>query len=147
MRKFVVLVVDDDAASAHLTVEALRDARMPPETHVVVDGEQALQFLHREGAYRDAPRPDLILLDLNMPKTSGQEVLSQIKREDDLADIPVVILTVSSNPEDVRNAYRNHAAGFITKSADKDQFFTAIRMLKELWLHVMTLPRHACPSE
>ena len=135
-----VLLVEDSPASALLTQEALRDPRVPNRIHVVADGEEALRFLYREPPHVDAPRPDLVLLDLNLPKVDGREVLAAIKGDAKLKDIPVIVLTSSANPEDVEFVYRHQAAGYITKHADLDDYFTAIRLLKELWFNVMTLP-------
>jgi two-component system, chemotaxis family, response regulator Rcp1 len=135
-----VLLVEDNPADALLTTEALRDALVPYEVHVVPDGEQALTFLHHTSKYSHAPRPHLIILDLNLPRVDGREVLDQIKMEPGLADIPVVVLSSSSNPSDIAYAYRHHAAGYITKPADLDKFFTAIRSLKEFWFRTATFP-------
>jgi chemotaxis family two-component system response regulator Rcp1 len=136
-----VLLVEDSPAAAQLTLEALRDALIPNRIHVVGDGEEALKFIHQEPPYSDAPRPNLILLDLNLPKVDGRNVLATIKSEPSLMDIPVIVLTCSENPEDVQGAYQHQVAGYITKSADLDEYFTAIRLLKQLWFKVMTLPK------
>ena len=135
-----VLLVEDNPAAAKLTLEALRDALIPNHIHVVTDGEAALRFLRRDPPHPDAPRPDLILLDLNLPRVDGRAVLATIKADTDLLDIPVIVLTCSSNPRDVADAYQHHAAGYITKPCDLDQYFSAVRMLKQLWFNVMTLP-------
>jgi two-component system, chemotaxis family, response regulator Rcp1 len=135
-----VLLVEDNPAAAKLTLEALRDALIPNHIHVVTDGEAALRFLHREPPHPDAPRPNLILLDLNLPRVDGRAVLSTIKTDTGLMDIPVIVLTCSSSPQDVEDAYQHQAAGYITKPSDLDQYFSAVRMLKQLWFNVMTLP-------
>ncbi len=140
VRAIQVLLAEDDPAAAQLTIEALRDPRVRPVVHVVADGEEALSFLHREPPYADAPRPDIILLDLNMPKIDGREVLARIKTDASLKSIPVIVLTSSSNPNDVEVAYRHQVAGYITKYSELDRYFTAIRSLKELWFNVITLP-------
>ena len=140
VRAIQVLLAEDDPAAAQITIEALRDPRVRPVVHVVSDGEEALNFLHRQPPYADAPRPDIILLDLNMPKVDGREVLVRIKADATLDSIPVIVLTSSSNPNDVEAAYRLQVAGYITKYSELDRYFTAIRSLKELWFNVITLP-------
>jgi chemotaxis family two-component system response regulator Rcp1 len=137
------LLVEDDPAAAQLTLEALRDPRTPYHTTVVQDGEQALRFLHQESPYADAPRPDLIFLDLNLPKISGLDVLKAMREDPALSNIPVVVLSVSANPTDVEAAFAHHVAGYVVKHAELDQYFTAIRSLKDLWFNVMTLPKKA----
>ena len=133
--------MEDSPEAAQLTLEALRDALVPNHIHVVGDGEKALQFIHQEPPYSDAPRPNLILLDLNLPKVDGRNVLATIKSDPSLMDIPVIVLTCSEDPKDVEGAYQHQVAGYITKSADLDEYFTAIRSLKQLWFKVMTLPK------
>jgi len=140
-RKFVrVLLVEDDPAAARLTEEALRDALVSLHLDTVSDGEAALHFLKRTNGYADAVRPDLILLDLNLPKIDGGEVLRRIKADPDLTDIPVVILTASENPKDIKEAYQHHAACFITKASELDEYFNSIRLLKELWFRIAHFP-------
>jgi chemotaxis family two-component system response regulator Rcp1 len=136
-----VLLVEDSPEAAQLTLEALRDALVPNHISVVTDGEQALGYLEQEPPYSDAPRPDVILLDLNLPKVDGRKVLATIKADENLMDIPVIVLTCSNNPSDVEGAYQNQVAGYITKPSDLDEYFTAVRSLKQLWFNVMTLPR------
>lgn len=136
-----VLLVEDSPGAAQLTLEALRDALVPNRIHVVTDGEAALKFIHQEPPYSDAPRPNLILLDLNLPKVDGRNVLATIKSDPSLMDIPVIVLTCSENPQDVEGAYQLQVAGYITKPADLDEYFTAIRLLKQLWFKIMTLPK------
>jgi CheY-like chemotaxis protein len=136
-----VLLVEDSPAAAQLTLEALRDALIPNQIHVVGDGEEALKFVHQEPPYSHAPRPNLILLDLNLPKVDGRHVLATIKADPSLMDIPVIVLTCSENPQDVEGAYQHQVAGYITKPGDLDEYFTAIRLLKQLWFKVMTLPK------
>jgi CheY-like chemotaxis protein len=138
-----ILLVEDSPAAALLTTEALRDPKVSYHVQIVEDGEEALKFLHREGPHSAAPRPDLILLDLNLPKVDGREVLATIKADASLMDIPVIVLTCSNNPTDVENAYHHQAAGYITKPAPLDEYFTAIRSLIQLWFNVMTLPKTA----
>ena len=137
------MLVEDSPAAAQLTLEALQDALVPNRIHVITDGEEALRFLYREPPHANASRPNLILLDLNLPKMDGRAVLATIKSDPSLMDIPVIVLTSSSNPRDVEDAYLHQAAGYITKPSDLDEYFTAIRMLKQLWFKVMTLPTRA----
>jgi CheY-like chemotaxis protein len=138
-----ILLVEDSPAAALLTTEALRDPRVSYHVQVVEDGEEALKFLRREAPYSAKARPDLILLDFNLPKVDGREVLVTIKADANLMDIPVIVLTCSSNPADVEEAYHHQAAGYITKPAELDEFFTAIRSLIQVWFNVMTLPKTA----
>jgi CheY-like chemotaxis protein len=138
-----VLLVEDDPGASNLTAQALRDGRVRHNVHVVTDGEAAWSFLLQEPPYADAPRPDLVLLDFNLPKLDGKELLVRIKANEKLMDIPVVVISHSDNPKDIAEAYRNHAACFITKPAELDQYFNAIRVLKELWYSVATLSRAA----
>jgi CheY-like chemotaxis protein len=138
-----ILLVEDSPAAALLTTEALRDPKVSYHVQVVVDGEEALKFLHREAPHPSAPRPDLILLDFNLPKVDGRQVLATIKADANLMDIPVIVLTCSSNPSDVEDAYHYQAAGYITKPAALDEYFTAIRSLTQLWFNVMTMPKTA----
>ena len=135
-----LLLVEDSHADARLTIEALRDARILNTIHVVTDGLTALQYLRGEGEYRDAVKPDFIILDLNLPKKSGLEVLQEVKEDERLRSIPVIILSSSKAEEDIAKAYTYQASCYITKPIDADQYFTAIRSLKELWFKVVSLP-------
>jgi CheY-like chemotaxis protein len=137
-----VLLVEDEPASVALTLEALRDPKIAYEVHTVEDGEQALKYLRKQSPFEVAPRPDIILLDLNLPKVDGREVLATIRGDANLAAIPVVVLTSSANPEDVAMMYHFHVAGYITKPAQFNEYFTAIRSLKELWFKHVTLQRY-----
>jgi chemotaxis family two-component system response regulator Rcp1 len=134
-----VLLVEDDPAGAHLTLEALRDPQFPTRTYLVSDGEKALKFLQHRPPYEEADRPDLILLDLNLPKIDGLEVLARIKADATLADIPVFVLSASSNPSDIESAYRNQAAGYVTKFSELDKYFATIRSVKEKWYSCASL--------
>ena len=136
-----ILVVEDNAADAQLTISALRDARILNHSHVVADGEEALEYLRRKGKYANAPRPSLVFLDLNLPKMSGHEVLAAMKGDPDLRRIPVVVISASGEPEEVDRAYDEQVSCYIVKPLDVDQYFTAIRSIKELWFHVVALPR------
>lgn len=139
---FVVLLAEDDPADAHLVQVALTENRILTDLHIVGDGREALDFLRREGArFADAPRPDLILLDLNMPRLDGREFLSAIKQDASLRDIPVVVLTTSDVERDVVASYGLGAAGYITKPVDLDQFMQAIGQVGEYWFALVRLPR------
>lgn len=135
-----LLLVEDNAADVRLTEEALKEGRVRNNLHVVRDGVEALEFLRREGKYRDAPRPDLILLDLNLPRKDGREVLSEIKQDPDLRLIPVVVLTTSSTEADIMRSYKLHANCYITKPVDLEQFFKVVRSIDDFWLTVVRLP-------
>jgi CheY-like chemotaxis protein len=139
--KIEVLLVEDNPAQAHLTMEAFRDAIVHCDVSVVEDGEAALDFLRKQPPYEQAPRPDLILLDLNLPKIGGLDVLETVKSDPALQNIPVIVLTVSSSPKDVEAAYRHQAAGFVTKPLDLDEYFMEVRLLKELWFKIMKMPK------
>lgn len=139
-RAIEVLLVEDSPGDVRLTIEALREAKVLNHLHVVTDGEQALEFLHREGSYRDAPTPDLILLDLNLPRIDGREVLSEIKSDPELKLIPVVVLTTSSAGEDILRVYDLNANCFITKPVDLEQFIRVVRAIEDFWLTVVKLP-------
>lgn len=135
-----ILLVEDNPGDARLVQEGLDVASVPTELHVAHDGEEALDRLYRRGSYEDAPRPELILLDLNLPGVDGHELLSRIKDDADLKEIPVVILTTSANEEDMRESYRLQAAGFITKPMDAQAFIAAIQELGLYWVSVVELP-------
>lgn len=137
-----VLLVEDTEADAHLTRLAFLEGRFHVDLHHVVDGIDALAFLRREERWANAPRPDLILLDLNMPRMDGREFLAEIKKDDDLAAIPVVVLTTSEVQRDVMASYRNGAAGYIVKPLDMDQFIKAIQGLEDYWITLVRLPHH-----
>ncbi len=135
-----ILLVDDNPGDVRLTEEVLKEQKMRNVLHTVPDGEEALAFLRREGKYKDAPRPGLILLDLNLPKKDGREVLAEIKQDEELKLLPVVILTTSQAEEDVLKAYGLHANCYITKPVDLEQLITVVRNIKEFWLTIVTLP-------
>jgi chemotaxis family two-component system response regulator Rcp1 len=138
-----ILLVEDSPGDIRLTQEALRAAKLRNNLHVAVDGMEATSFLRREGKHANAPRPDLILLDLNLPKKNGQEVLADIKLDPRLRTIPVVILTTSADEEDVLKSYQLHANCYITKPVDLDQFLRVIRAIDSFWLTIVKLPRDA----
>lgn len=138
-----VLLVEDDPGDELMTREAFEFNKVGNTLHVVRDGEQALDFLYRRGPFADAVRPDLILLDLNLPKYDGRQVLEKIKSDADLADIPVVILTTSGAEEDIVRSYKLHANAYVTKPVDLDQFIAAVRQIDDFWVQVVRLPgRH-----
>ncbi|MCM2391944.1 response regulator [Streptomyces albipurpureus] len=137
-----VLLVEDDAGDELMTREAFEDNKIGNTLHVVRDGLEALDFLYRRNDHTDAPRPDLILLDLNLPKYDGRQVLEQIKSDPDLNHIPVVVLTTSAAEEDILRSYRLHANAYVTKPVDLDQFIQAIRQIDDFFVTVVKLPRH-----
>jgi len=139
-RTVVILLVEDNPGDARLTQEAMRDTKMTNLMHVVEDGVEAMQFLRRQGRYGDAPRPDLILLDLNLPKMDGRAVLAEIKTDPELKRIPVVVLTTSRAEEDVLAAYDLHANAYVTKPVDLAQFMKIVALIDEFWINVVTLP-------
>lgn len=136
-----ILMVEDNPDDVYLTIEALKDAKVHNSMYTVEDGVEALKFLRHEGEFANAPRPDLILLDLNLPRKSGREVLSEIKTDPDLTPIPVVILTTSAADEDILKAYELHANCYITKPVDFDQFITVVRTIEDFWFSIVRLPR------
>ena len=133
-------MVEDNPGDVRLAVEALREGKVRNHMHIVDDGEKALAFLRRQGQYAEMPRPDLILLDLNLPKKNGQEVLAEIKADPDLRRIPVVILTVSEAETDILKAYNLHANCYITKPVDLDRFIQVVKSIEDFWLTVVLLP-------
>ncbi|MCQ6551969.1 response regulator [Streptomyces sp. C10-9-1] len=136
-----VLLVEDDPGDELMTREAFEDNKIRNTLHVVRDGQEALEFLFRKGGYADAPRPDLILLDLNLPKYDGRQVLERIKSDEDLAMIPVVVLTTSSAEEDILRSYKLHANAYVTKPVDLEQFIAAVRQIDDFFVSVVRLPR------
>jgi len=135
-----ILLVEDSPADVRLTREALHEARVVNTLHVVKDGVAALAFLRCQGEFAGSPRPHLILLDLNLPKKDGREVLAEIKQDDDLKRIPVVVLTTSKAEEDIMRSYDLHANAYVAKPVDLARFFEVIRALEGFWLAVVTLP-------
>jgi chemotaxis family two-component system response regulator Rcp1 len=135
-----ILLVEDNPGDVRLTQEALKENKIRNTLHVAVDGVEAMAFLRREGKHARSPRPDLILLDLNLPKKDGREVLAEIKTDEDLKRIPVVILTTSSAEQDILKTYNLHANCYITKPVDLGQFIGVIRSIEDFWLAVVKLP-------
>ncbi|MBL0209781.1 MAG: response regulator [Holophagaceae bacterium] len=138
-----ILLVEDNPGDVRLTREALKEGKVRNVLSVVQDGVEALAFLKRQGAYAKAARPDLILLDLNLPKIDGQEVLAEIKESPALRAIPVVILTTSSAEQDILRTYNLHANCYITKPLDMDQFISVVKSIEDFWLTVVKLPPDA----
>jgi two-component system, chemotaxis family, response regulator Rcp1 len=135
-----ILLVEDNPADVVLIQEAFKEARLRNKICVVTDGEQALEFLRKQGAFSEAARPDLILLDLHLPKRSGREVLHEVKNDADLTEIPVIILTTSSEDEDVHQAYRLHANCYLTKPVNMESFMDLVRRFDDFWLSLVKLP-------
>lgn len=135
-----ILLVEDSPGDVRLTMETLKDAKVLNHLNVVGDGEEAMAFLRRDAPHADAPRPDLILLDLNLPKKDGQEVLAEIKSDSQLRRIPVVVLTTSAAEQDILEAYDLHANCYITKPVDLDQWMTVVKSIEDFWLTIVKLP-------
>ncbi len=135
-----MLLVEDNPDDVDLTIEALEDTKVANRLHVVTDGVAALSFLRREGKYAQAPRPAIILLDLNLPKKDGREVLADIKADPVLRRIPVIVLTTSSSQDDIQRAYAMHANCYITKPVDFEQFVQVVQAIENFWLTMVQLP-------
>ncbi len=135
-----ILLVEDNPGDVRLTREALKEGKVYSNLHWAKDGVEALEFLRRKGSFGDVPRPDIILLDLNLPKMDGREVLAEIKQDEDLMRIPVVILTTSKAEEDVLRTYALHANCYVTKPVDLDKFISVVQSIDKFWLTVVTLP-------
>jgi chemotaxis family two-component system response regulator Rcp1 len=136
-----ILLVEDNPADVRLTFEALKEGKITNSLSVAKDGADALDFLYRRGEHAAAPRPDLILLDLNLPKRDGREVLAEIKKDEDLKRIPVVVLTTSKAEEDILRSYNLHANCFISKPVDYEAFIDVGRSIENFWLTVVVLPK------
>lgn len=139
-RPIEILLVDDSPSDTDLTIEALQEGKLGSHLSTVEDGIQAMRFLRREGEYAQAPRPDLILLDLNLPRKDGREVLAEIKSNPSLRTIPVVVMTTSKAEKDVAQAYQLNANCYVTKPLDYTQFATLVRSVEHFWLTIVTLP-------
>jgi len=139
-REVEILLVEDNPGDARLCQEALREGKIRNNLHVVEDGQQALDFLNQTGQYTEAIRPDLILLDLNLPRLDGREVLRRIKEDESLKQIPVVVLTTSKAEEDIVRSYDLHANCYITKPVDFEQFIRVVKSVEDFWLTVVRLP-------
>lgn len=139
-RPIEILLVEDETEPAETTMAALGDGRVPNRIHWVQDGEEAIAFLRRQDRHATAPRPDLILLDLNMPRMNGLEVLAIVKQHPDWKRIPVVVMTNSDNEKDILRAYDRHANCYVTKPLDIDKFMEAVRSIEDFWLSIARLP-------
>lgn len=135
-----ILLVEDNPGDVRLTVEALKGAKVANELHVVGDGEQAIDFLRQRGRHTEAPRPDIVLLDLNLPRLDGRDVLVDIKSDPELAKIPIIVLTSSTAEADIHRAYELHANCYISKPVDFTEFISAVRSLEGFWLKIVRLP-------
>jgi two-component system, chemotaxis family, response regulator Rcp1 len=140
-RPIEILLVEDNPGDVRLTIEGLKEGKVRNNLHVARDGVEALEFLRRQGTFADAVRPDLILLDLNLPRKDGREVLSDIKRDPELKTIPIVVLTTSRAEQDVLHSYQLQANCYITKPVDLEQFITVVRSIEDFWLTIVTLPQ------
>ena len=135
-----ILLVEDNPGDSRLAKEALKESKLKNNLYVAEDGVEAMNFLYKTGKYSKMPRPDLIILDLNLPKKDGREVLAEIKNDDDLKRIPVVILTISKAEEDILKTYNLHANCYVTKPLDLDQFMKVVRSIEDFWLTIVKLP-------
>ena len=140
-RQIEVLLVEDDPGDVVMTREAFEDHKVRNQLHVVNDGADAMAFLRQEGEYADVPRPDLVLLDLNLPRMDGREVLEAIKSDPELASIPVVVLTTSETEDDVLRSYSLHANAYVTKPVDFERFIEVVRQIDDFFVTVVRLPR------
>ena len=136
-----ILLVEDDPGDQLITREAFENNKIKNNLHVAHDGEDGLDFLYKRGSHANAPRPDLILLDLNLPKYDGRQLLEQIKSDPDLCHIPVVVLTTSSAEEDILRSYKLHANAYVTKPVDLEQFMSAVRQIDQFFVQVVRLPQ------
>ena len=135
-----ILLVEDNPGDVRLTQEAIREAKIRNELNVVRDGEEAIAYVRRQGAYADQPRPDLILLDLNLPRKDGREVLQELKTDPDLHRIPVVVLTSSAAEQDILRTYDLYANAYVTKPVDLEQFMHVVSSIQDFWLNIVKLP-------
>ena len=135
-----ILLVEDNLGDVRLAIEAFKEGKVSNRLSVVEDGVEAMAFLRKEGKYADAPRPDLILLDLNLPRKDGRELLAEIKVDKDLKRIPVVILTISTAEEDILKTYNLNGNCYINKPVDLEKFFAVVKSIETFWLTIVTLP-------
>jgi two-component system response regulator len=135
-----ILLIEDNIGDARLAQEALKEGKIQNQLHLVRDGIEAMDFLYKRNRYLEAPRPDLIILDLNLPKKDGREVLAELKTDENLKRIPVVILTMSKSDEDILKCYNLHANCFITKPLDLNTFFEVVQSIEDFWLAIVKLP-------
>ena len=141
-RPIDILLVEDDPGDELITREAFEHNKIENNLYVARDGEEGLDFLYRRGAFENVPTPDLILLDLNLPKYDGRQLLEKVKGDADLCHIPVVVLTTSSAEEDILRSYKLHANAYVTKPVDLDQFISAVRQIDQFFVQVVRLPRN-----
>jgi two-component system, chemotaxis family, response regulator Rcp1 len=146
MQPIEILLVEDNPGDVELAREALETGKVRNTLHVVSDGEAAMAFLRRTGKYAGVPRPDLILLDLNLPRKDGREVLAEIKSDPDLKRIPVVVLTTSKAEEDILKSYNLHANCFVTKPIELNQFIKVVQAIEDFWLAIVKLPPKGAPK-
>lgn len=142
MKAVEILLVEDNEGDILLTTEALQDSKIINQVHVVRNGREALDFIYRKGQYQDAVQPDLIILDINLPLKSGHEVLAEIKSDEDVKQIPVIMLTTSSSEKDISLSYKHHANCYISKPVEVDQFMEAINSIEHFWINIVSLPSH-----
>jgi len=140
MKSIDILLVEDNPGDVRLTQEVLKEAKVKNELHIVCDGVEAMAFLRKEGKYKNVSTPDMVLLDLNLPRKSGHEVLNEIKTDENLKRIPVVILTVSKDEEDIIKSYNLYANCFITKPVNLQQFLSVVKSIEDFWLTIVKLP-------
>ncbi len=135
-----ILLVEDNPGDARLILEALKESKLKTNVSMVTDGVEAMAFLRREGRYANALRPDIMLLDLNLPRKDGRELLEEVKSDPDFKLIPVLVLTTSSSSDDILSSYERHANSFITKPADMDEFMEVVRSVESFWFDIAKLP-------
>ncbi len=138
---FNILLVEDSQGDIRLIKESLNEGKLRHQLHVVMDGEEAMDFLRRKGKYSEALRPDLILLDLNLPRKDGREVLAEVKSDSELKNIPIVILTTSDAEQDILMTYEHHANCYITKPVNLEDFIHVIKSIEDFWLEIVKLPK------
>ncbi len=141
-RPIEILLIEDSPSDTALTIEALEEGKIANNLSHVEDGVEAMDFLMRQGKYKNAPRPDLIMLDLNLPRKDGREVLAEIKKDEDLRIIPIIVLTTSRSDKDILQSYKLNANCYITKPVDFRQFMEVVRSIEKFWLSVVTLPQN-----
>ena len=142
MKKIHILLVEDNEGDIYLTTEALEEKKIINHISIVKDGQSAIDFIYKRGAYADAKTPDLILLDVNLPKKNGHEVLTEIKSNELTKHIPVIVLTTSSSEKDINSCYQNHANCYITKPVEAEEFLQAISTIEGFWLSIVSLPKN-----